>query len=130
MKKSILLLLIFLNLTVCAQTIKIDQTKSENTPSDTAGANYQEEVVTGLDEYNQKQKNLQEKIAKIKLENQIKIEKYRQQSYLQALAAAQLREQQKIIGNSKTRNSKTENSKTGNSNQDYFDKQTKILSGQ
>jgi hypothetical protein len=138
MKKIIISSLLLITSSVFAQT-KTNETQlknsnvaninssttpdtKKNTPAATGGASYGGEVVSGLDEYNQRKKALSEKAEYIKSENQKKIEaEYRKSAYLSALKAAQAREKERL--------SKIPQQPTNNSNQEYFDRQTNILSG-
>ena len=96
--------------------------QGQNTPASTGGANYNEEVVTGLDEYKQRKKILQEKTEQIKSEQKKQAEtEYKKKMYEASLKAAQEREAERI------KNQKPTKDKGLNSNQEYFDRQTGVL---
>lgn len=89
-----------------------------NTPGATGGSDYDAEVVTGLDEYNQRKKALAEKAVEMQ---KIREEEYRRKEYEKALKAAQEREKirmEKAAGVKKL------------TSQEYFDRQTKIMQDQ
>lgn len=126
MKKIIIVSMLLVASSSFAQTNSNNNNEAkQNTPAATGGASYDVNVVTGLDEYNQRKKALSEKAEHIKTENQKKAEaEYRKAAYLSALQAAQAREKERL---SKL---PQQQQPTNNSNQDYFDRQTKILSGE
>ena len=98
--------------------------KPLNTPAATDGADYESNIFTGLDDYNNRKKLLAERAAEIKKERERREEEYRRQAYEKALIAAQERERKRIAEANKAKGGKQM------SNQDYFDRQTKIMQGQ
>jgi hypothetical protein len=88
-----------------------------NTPAATSGSDYDSTIVTGLDEYNNRRKLVAEKAEELK---RARDEEYRRQAYEKALLAAQEREKTRMAAAS-TKKMTT---------QEYYDRQTKIMSGQ
>ena len=90
--------------------------KPLNTPAATGGSDYDSNIVSGLDDYKKRKQMVRERIAEMQ---RIREEEFRRQAYAQALKAAQEREKGRmaVAGKKMT-------------NQEYFDKQTKIMQDQ
>lgn len=106
--------------TTTSTPVHVANGKPLNTPAATSGADYGGNIVTGLDDYNNRKKMIAERAAEIQRNIE---EEYRRKSYEQALRAAQEREKQRIVESSKNNGAKKM------SNQDYFDRQTKAMQG-
>lgn len=90
--------------------------KNVNTPAATEGANYNVQVVSGLDEYRNRKLLIQQRAEFIRNERQrLMMEQQRRQA------------QERKLASSKQSNGSSASSMTA---QDFFDRQTKILSGQ
>lgn len=90
--------------------------KPINTPAATGGSDYDSQIVSGLDDYKKRKKMVAERVAEMQ---RIREEEFRRKAYEQALKAAQEREKGRMAAAGKKM-----------TNQEYFDKQTKILQGQ
>lgn len=90
--------------------------KPLNTPAATSGSDYDSVIVSGLDDYKNRKKMIAERIAELQRARE---EEFKRQAYEQALKAAQEREKGRMASAGKKM-----------TNQEYFDKQTKVLQEQ
>jgi len=90
--------------------------KPLNTPAATGGADYDSNIVTGLDEYKNRKRMVAERVAEMQ---RMREEEFRRQAYEQALRSAQEREKSRMAKAGKKMTT-----------QEYFDKQTKAMQGQ
>jgi hypothetical protein len=90
--------------------------KPLNTPAATSGSDYDSVIVSGLDDYRNRKKIIAERVAELQRARE---EEFRRQAYEQALKAAQEREKGRMAAAGKKM-----------TNQEYFDKQTKVLQEQ
>jgi hypothetical protein len=112
-----------LNNLLTQPTTQVEQTapisrngKALNTPAATGGSDYDSQIVSGLDDYKKRKRMVAERVAEMQ---RIREEEFRRKAYEQALKAAQEREKGRMAAAGKKM-----------TNQDYFDKQTKILQNQ
>lgn len=112
---SMIVLLGVLSSTVQAQT-KQPSSSEINTPQATGGANYDDEAVDGIEEYNKRRQTIIQRAEMLRREQEKLDAEYR--AYLQrakehtAAKAASANKQKPV------------------STQEYFDRQTKIMQGQ
>ncbi len=111
---------------------KLPQEDAINTAGSTSGANYDDEVISGLDDYKTRQEKLKKKIERLKKERE---ERLQQKLALEARMRqeAALMAEQKRLDEANAKNSKAKmvnGKKVTNSNQDYYDRQRQIMQGQ
>lgn len=92
------------------------QGKPLNTPAATGGSDYDSNIVNGLEDYKRRKKLMASRLFEMQ---RVREEEFRRKAYEQALRAAQEREKGRMVAAGKKM-----------SNQEYFDKQTRVMQGQ